>query len=275
MSESLAFLIDAIEKADSATALTESVENLANAGRIEAIPTLTEALSYNNPGAAVAAVEGLIQLGEPVVPKLLEQIDQNNYTARSWAIRALAGIGDPRGLVTLLGAATADFSMSVRRAAARGLGNMQWHRFPPKFLEVAQAEALDALLFVAQHDEEWVVRYAAVVGLEALGLEIQSTSLVGQIEIQDLFGFMATHETSLAVRARVSQARQRLGETAVTNETVANETVVNSEHQASDIDWEKILKDLYERKFKERELIAAGDPTYYRQLVQATLTQNA
>lgn len=270
MSESLAFLIDAIEKADSATALTGSVENLANAGRVEAIPILIDALSYNNPGAAVAAVEGLIQLGEPVVPKLLEQIDQNNYTARSWAIRALAGIGDPRGLVTLLGAATADFSMSVRRAAARGLGNMQWHSFPPKFLEVAHAEALDALLFVARYDEEWVVRYAAVVGLETLGIEIQSINLAGQFEIQDLFGFMATHETSLAVLARVRQAQQHLGEMVAFNADAAN-----SKHQASDIDWEKILTDLYERKFKERALMAEGDPALYRQLVQATLVQNA
>jgi hypothetical protein len=37
MSESLAFLIDAIEKADSAAALTESVENLADAGELAAM----------------------------------------------------------------------------------------------------------------------------------------------------------------------------------------------------------------------------------------------
>ena len=129
-SNSLQALIEAVNAADSATRLTDAVQQLADARLLSAIPTLIAALGYNNPGAAVAAVEGLIVLGEPAVPALLNELDQHNYTARAWAIRSLAGIGDPRGLTTLLGAATADFAMSVRRAAARGLGKLRWAEFP-------------------------------------------------------------------------------------------------------------------------------------------------
>ncbi|WP_239651422.1 HEAT repeat domain-containing protein [Neosynechococcus sphagnicola] len=103
MSDTLSSLIRAVELANSSGELVKAVRNLA-ATRLEgAVPSLIAVLNYNNPGAAVAAVDGLVQIGEPAVSALLEQLDQNNYTARSWAIRALAGIGDPRGLLTLFG----------------------------------------------------------------------------------------------------------------------------------------------------------------------------
>ncbi|MCU0551994.1 MAG: HEAT repeat domain-containing protein, partial [Leptolyngbya sp. Prado105] len=184
MTDHLSSLIRAVEDADSSALLVEAVQNLASAHLEGAIPTLIAALSYNNPGAAVASVEGLTQLGESAVPALLEQLDLHNYTARAWAIRALAGIGDPRGLMTLLGAATADFALSVRRAAARGLGMMKWHWFPHDLLEIAQEEALEALLFVAQQDDEWIVRYSAVVGLEALALAIVDSHPEWRSQIQ-------------------------------------------------------------------------------------------
>ncbi|MFM7218753.1 MAG: HEAT repeat domain-containing protein [Nodosilinea sp.] len=262
MSDSLSALIKAVETADSAAALTDAVEALANANCLESAPILIEALSYNNPGAAVAAVDGLVRLGQRVVPSLLEQIDQNNYTARSWAIRALAGIGDPRGLVTLLGVATADFSMSVRRAAARGLGNMQWHLFPPKLLEVAQAEVLDALLFVARHDEEWVVRYAAVVGLECLGLAAQRINSLGYNEIQRLFDSMAMHEESVSVRARARKAQLSLERPIVFH----GDQSTHAYQVLTSMDWEQILEKLYARKVKERELSFEEDLACYQQV---------
>ena len=124
MTDRLSQLIQAVEEADSSKRLYKAVQDLANARLEGGIPILIEALSYNNPGAAVAAVDGLIAMGGAAVPHLLELLDMHNYTARAWAIRALAGIGDPRGLVTLLGVATADFAFSVRRAAVKGLGMM-------------------------------------------------------------------------------------------------------------------------------------------------------
>ena len=263
MSDSLFSLVSAVERADSAASLKDAVQDLADACLLESIPTLVEALSYNNPGAAVAAVDGLIALGEPAVPGLLEQLDHNNYTARSWAIRALAGIGDPRGLVTLLGAATADFSMSVRRAAARGLGNMKWYQFPPHLLEIAQAEALEALLFVAQQDEEWVVRYAAVVGLESLALALASKDAPGQAEIQTQFNLMATQDDSLSVRARVWKAQQHLQNLAAHLTDVPD----LEPHSLSTTDWEQILEKLYQRKLQERATISEGDPRNYKELL--------
>ncbi|MBW4470568.1 MAG: HEAT repeat domain-containing protein [Stenomitos rutilans HA7619-LM2] len=262
MTDHLSSLIRAVEKADSSSLLLEAVENLASARFEGAIPTLIAALSYNNPGAAVAAVDGLIQLGEPAVPALLEQLDLHNYTARAWAIRALAGIGDPRGLVTLLGVATADFSLSVRRAAARGLGMMKWHWFPDELLEVAQEEALEALLFVAQQDEEWVVRYSAIVGLQALAHAIPSTHPEWKAQIQSQFEQMAVNEDSWAVRARVWVAQQNLQA-----ETVVQLAGVEEQHSPlSAKDWQTILGKLYDRKGQERLVLAEGDPRRYRDL---------
>jgi phycocyanobilin lyase subunit beta len=273
MADHLSSLIRAVEDADSSSRLLEAVRNLAEAHLEGAIPTLIAALSYNNPGAAVASVDGLIQLGEPAVSALLEQLDLHNYTARAWAIRALAGIGDPRGLVTLLGVATADFALSVRRAAAKGLGMMKWHWFPDDLLEIAQEEALEALLFVAQQDDEWVVRYSAVVGLQALANAIAPTHLEWRSQIQFQFEQMAVNEENLAVRARVWMAQQHLQAKTVIQ-------LLEIEHQPSPLsetDWQMILAKLYERKGQERLVLAEGDPRRYRELavsISAHPTQN-
>ena len=255
-------LVRAVEAADSSTLLTEAVQNLASARQVNAIPTLISALSYNNPGAAVAAVEGLIHLGESAVPALIEQLDLHNYTARSWAIRALAGIGDPRGLVTLLGVATADFSLSVRRAAARGLGMMKWHWFPAELLEIAQEEVLEALLFVAQQDDEWVVRYAAVAGLQSLAIAVAASYPEWRSQIQSQFEQMAAQDQSMAVRARVWMAQQQL-QAGAAIPPVADRSPLSS------TDWQVILEGLYSRKGQERLVLAEGDPRRYRGLAVA------
>jgi phycocyanobilin lyase beta subunit len=266
MSDSLTSLINAVEAADSAPRLLAAVENLA-ASRLEgAVPTLIEVLGFNNPGAAVAAVEGLVAIGAPAVPALMEQLDRHNYTARSWTIRALAGIGDPRGLVTLLGAATADFSFSVRRAAARGLGTMNWHWFPLDLLDVAQEEALEALLFVAQQDEEWVVRYSAVVGLEALARAIAPTQTAWLTQIQASLEAISAQDDSWAVRARVWMAQKNLAHAPV--QAATPEPIPPSVQQA-ETDWQSILTQLYQRKGKERQVIAEGDPRKFRDLAVA------
>lgn len=160
-------LIQAVEQADSSEGLLNAVKALAAASSTQAIPTLITVLGYNNPGAAVAAVDGLIQLGEAAVLPLLEQLDGYNYGARAWAVRALAGIGDPRGLEILLDAAANDFALSVRRAAVRGLGTICWELMPAEEIADAQLRAVKTLL-QASRDPEWVVRYAAAGGLQAL-----------------------------------------------------------------------------------------------------------
>jgi phycocyanobilin lyase beta subunit len=271
MTDRLSQLIQAVEEADSSKLLYKAVQDLANARLEGGIPILIEALSYNNPGAAVAAVDGLTAMGCAAVPPLLELLDMHNYTARAWAIRALAGIGDPRGLVTLLGVATADFAFSVRRAAVKGLGMMKWDWFPDDVCDMAQEEALDALLFVAQQDEEWVVRYAAVVGLESLAMTIADKYPTWRSEIQVQFNLMGCNDEVLAIRARVWLAQKRLEERLEkkiqqksqekSQESFQQNLGDKLDHQPAIAehkspltpdDWQDILDKLYEIKRQER-----------------------
>jgi phycocyanobilin lyase subunit beta len=202
-------LIRAVEEADSSERLLDAVQELAAAAIEESVPTLIAALGYNNPGAAVAAVDGLIAIGEPAVPPLLQLIDDYNYGARAWAIRALAGIGDLRALDTLLDAAKTDFSLSVRRAAARGLGTLRWHQVPPEKLESVQIQVLEALLLISQ-DPEWIVRYAAVTSLETLAIAIAITLPDQALRIKDQLQQMFETDTDLGVRTRVKFAQQKI-----------------------------------------------------------------
>ncbi|BAZ07822.1 HEAT repeat domain-containing protein [Calothrix sp. NIES-3974] len=202
-------LVKAVEEADSSKTLLEAVQNLADASLEESVPTLIAALGYNNPGAAVAAVDGLVKIGKPAVTPLLELIDNYNYGARAWAVRALAGIGDPRGLETLLDAAKNDFALSVRRAAARGLGIIKWQELPLEEAKIAQQRAYEVLTVVCQ-DPEWVVRYAGVVGLERLAIAIFKVQ--GELVVKitsDLEKVMAEDE-EVSLRTRAELALQTL-----------------------------------------------------------------
>lgn len=195
-------LIRAVDEADSASALASAVENLAQARSPEAVTKLIEALNYNNPGAAVASVDGLIQLGEPAVLPILELLDNYNYSARAWAVRALAGIGDPRGMEIILDAALNDFAMSVRRAAAKGLGALQWEKLAEQDRKEAQQRCGEALMKITD-DSEWVVRYAAVSGLQSLAVATQT--ILPRL-YQTIFQHLETQYTSeatIAVKARI------------------------------------------------------------------------
>lgn len=202
-------LIRAVEEADSSDRLLDAVQELAAAGIEEAVPTLIAALGYNNPGAAVAAVDGLIAIGEAAVQPLLQLIDGYNYGARAWAIRALAGIGDVRALDTLLEAGKTDFSLSVRRAAARGLGTLRWQQVPPEKLESLQTQVLEALLLISQ-DPEWVVRYAAVTSLETLAIAIAATLPDQASRIKNQLQQMLDTDVDLGVRTRVKFAQEKI-----------------------------------------------------------------
>lgn len=201
-------LIDAVNQADSADLLLETVENLALARDRAAIPTLVEVLGFNNPGAAVAAVDGLIEIGEPVVPYLLHNLDDYNYGARAWATRVFAGIGDPAALDLLLKAAIADFSQSVRRAAVKGLGNILWSKLAPDDVLPAQKQVLDTLLQATQ-DGEWVVRYAAIVALESLANTLADSQPELLPDIAARFQELLDTESEAAICARIEYAINR------------------------------------------------------------------
>ena len=217
---SIISLIEAVEQADTATALLAATSRLAShlaggdAPDLAAIAALVQVLGFNNPGAAVAAVDGLIACGEAAVAPLLDNLDAHNYGARAWAVRALAGIGDVRGLELLEQALAGDIGPSVRRAAARGLGQLRCDVLPALERREVQVRALTALETAAA-DGEWVVRYAVVVGLESLAVDLApdlpgSDGDLRDRALQSLTLLSQPAEDTTVVRLRANQALARL-----------------------------------------------------------------
>ncbi|EDY38719.1 phycocyanin alpha-subunit phycocyanobilin lyase [Cyanobium sp. PCC 7001] len=205
----VAALIAAVEQAGSSDALVVATRALAGCGDQRAAPTLVEVLGFNNPGAAVAAVEGLITLGGAAVEALL-RLDAENYGARAWAVRALAGIGDVRGLELLVDALGTDVAASVRRAAARGLGQLDLGALEPLERRSVREQCLEALL-AATADGEWVVRYAVAVGLESLAAELPEPDAQRQRSVAGLLRLAeASDENPRVVQLRAELALQRL-----------------------------------------------------------------
>ncbi|MBC7971170.1 MAG: HEAT repeat domain-containing protein [Verrucomicrobia bacterium] len=188
-----------------------AVRALADARLEEGIPALIQALGYNNPGAAVMAVNGLVQLSEVAVQPLLEQLDGYNYGARAYAIRALAAIADPRALDALLDAAVNDFAPSVRRAAIKGIGSLHWQLLAEDDRAIAQTHVLETLLLVSS-DPDWANRYAAVVGLQALAVALAKTAIdtshVSQLSTR--LAALAQTDPDPATKARARMAQQHL-----------------------------------------------------------------
>jgi len=203
--------LQSVETADSAQSMLDAVEALAELKHEGAIDMLIRVLGYNNPGAAVAAVDGLIQIGTPAASAVLSQIDGYNYGARAWALRVLAGIGDPRGLDLILETAAEDFSLSVRRAAARGLGTIQWEKLEPTERRDAQKKARDTLLGIVTADPEWVVRYAAVTGLQGVAMAAAGEGYEELlVPIVDCLRSCVDKDEAIAVRARADWAISQL-----------------------------------------------------------------
>ncbi|MDB9535191.1 HEAT repeat domain-containing protein [Dolichospermum planctonicum CS-1226] len=192
-------LIRAIAKAETPDQLVTAVKNLAAIKDTSAIPTLIAVFGYNNPEAAIVAAAALTEFGEVAVPQLLD-LDDYNYGARAYSIRTLAAIADPRALDVLIDTTLTDFAPSVRRAAAKGLGNLQWHKLDIVASQIATNRALETLLCICE-DTDWSIRYAAVVGLQALAKVATVRS-----PIFAKFASMLTNDTEKAVRARVQLA---------------------------------------------------------------------
>ncbi len=200
-------LFQALDEADSPLKILQAVKALAETRDPAVLPVLIRVLAYNNPGAAVAAVDGLIAQGSAAAEALLDNIDDYNYGARAWSLRALAGIGDPRALDLLCKAAKEDFALSVRRAATRGLGGIRWEQVAVQECSSRQQQAFEALDH-CRHDPEWVVRYAAASALELLG-----AALAGEQRdaLLTLLAAIARDDAERAVAARATLALQRLG----------------------------------------------------------------
>ena len=91
----------------------------------------------------------------------------------------------------------------MRRAAARGLGYLQWHKLDDSERATATRKALSTLLSITQ-DADWAIRYAAVVGLQELA---KIPSLEQGIEAK--FSQMRANDAALSVRARIALAQSK------------------------------------------------------------------
>jgi phycocyanobilin lyase subunit beta len=194
-------LIRGVTEADTPEKLVTAVKNLAIAKDEAAISTLIAVFGYNNPTAAAIASTALVEMGEIAVPQLLTQIDDYNYGARAYSIRTLAAIADPRALDVLIDAAATDFAPSVRRAAAKGLGNLNWHKLDLPERQKALTRVWETLVFISQ-DPEWSIRYAAIAGLQGLA-KIPDL----QQPIHNRFKQMLDTEPERSVRARILLAQ--------------------------------------------------------------------
>ena len=205
----LAPLVRALDKAGTAIALVGAVRDLAAAKLPEAIPYLMDALKFNNPGAAVAAGEGLVALGTVVVEPIMAQIDGYNYGARAWATRALSEIGDPRALDLMVAVADGDFSPSVRRSAVKGLGWLRWQELPSGLRHNQQRQVVP-IMVKACTDGEWVVRYGAIAGIQAFLSNPTTQDRELRNQLFDSLKQMVKNDGDLAIRLRSRYALESL-----------------------------------------------------------------
>ena len=87
----VAQLVEAVQRADSALGLLLATQALAAAAHPAAAACLVEVLGFNNPGDAVAAVDGLIAIGVPAGSTVLTTIAGHIHGARALGVSALAG----------------------------------------------------------------------------------------------------------------------------------------------------------------------------------------
>ena len=169
----------------------------------QAISCCIDLLKANNPAAALQALRGLIGCGAAAVEPLLNSLDERNYGARAWTVRALSAIQDPRGLEVLQRAVANDIGPSVRQAAAYGLGRLQGHD------ENVLRPCMESLE-LACSDSEWSVRYAAVAALEQRLQQGLPCDLERQAHALLLHRSQQEMDDTLVVRLRALLALERL-----------------------------------------------------------------
>jgi phycocyanobilin lyase subunit beta len=169
----------------------------------------------------------------------------------------------------LLDAAKNDFALSVRRAAARGLGTLNWDDLSSLQITTAQGKAIDVLLSVSQ-DPEWVVRYAAISGLQelAIAVVISQTDLTRQILVH--FDRLVANDDNLAVIARIWLAQKEI-QTQI--DEILNQQPSRSNPPlatAMGTSWQHTLEKLYARK-RRSQPHPEGDPYKFREVAAAIL----
>jgi phycocyanobilin lyase beta subunit len=157
-------------------------------------------------------------------------------------------------------AAQHDFALSVRRAAARGLGTVHWDELSPEQASVAQVNASEVLIGLGQ-DHEWVVRYAAIAGLQTLAQATADTQPALVATILTHLQLLVETDADAGIRTRAAYALQVLR---------SLETGDQQSLSATELDWRHTLEKLYHRKSQERRgLLPEGDPRRYQTLAMA------
>jgi phycocyanobilin lyase beta subunit len=115
-----------------------------------------------------------------------------------------------RGLEVLEDALGKDIGPSVRRAAARGLGQLRFEALEAADRQPVAERCLQALVEGCR-DGEWVVRYAVAVGLEALAPALEAAGAQQRLclALQGLGDDPAEEAPVVQLRARL--ALRRLG----------------------------------------------------------------
>ena len=195
-----------LDRANSTPELVQATRTLCALKDPEAAETLVKVLGFNNPAVAAVATQGLIQLGRDIVPTLLVSMDARNYGARAWVVKALAALRDPRGLDLLEHALMADIAPSVRRSATRGLADLELD----SVIKDQQLHRCMQGLLKSGQDDEWVVRYAAVFGLEQRLRSPHVGSSIADQAVLMLRTLASEAEDARVVRLRAALALQRL-----------------------------------------------------------------
>ncbi len=155
-----------------------SVERLAACGETElAAIALIGALSDGeNPGRRNSAVEALVRMGRPVVPKLIETLHSQDIDVRKLVVDAIAGIGDELGRQAMI-ESLGDADPNVRAAAADALGAIG-------------GEGAESALLACATDEEnqQLVRLSSLRSLFSLDAMVAIAELRGVLEDPVLAG---------------------------------------------------------------------------------------
>jgi len=203
--EQLSQALRAVDQATTSDQLMTATTSLVRCRDLKAIPKLLEVIGYNNPALAGLAVSGLVALGRKAAPEILQNLDPQNYGARAWAVKALAEIGDSCALETLIHAVEHDIGPSVRRAATTGLGRLGVTDSPA--LTAEEQQRCLHTLSKACTDGEWIVRYAACVGLEN---QIQASDELFSEGLKRIEQLSSENEPVKVVRLRAARALERL-----------------------------------------------------------------
>ncbi|MBW2722774.1 MAG: HEAT repeat domain-containing protein [Deltaproteobacteria bacterium] len=155
-----------------------SVGRLAACGEIElAADALIAALADgDNPGRRNSAVEALVSIGRPVLPKLIETLNSRDVDVRKLVVDAIAGIGDELGRLAMI-ESLGDCDPNVRAAAAEALGAIG-------------GEGAEAALLACATDEgnEQLVRLSSLHSLISLDASVSVAELRGVLEDPVLAG---------------------------------------------------------------------------------------